>query len=63
MSDTLKRLEKIERELAVGDEAEIKVYIVTFRGPGQEPSPEESEDENPEEETQTETPEETGVRE
>jgi hypothetical protein len=43
VSDTLKRLEKLERELAVGDEVEPRVYIVTFRGPGQEPSPEESE--------------------
>jgi hypothetical protein len=42
MSNTLKRLEKIERELAPGDEVVTKAYIVTFpTAPDQEPDPDE----------------------
>jgi hypothetical protein len=42
MSDALKRLEKIEREFAVGDEVEPRVSVVQYANP--ERSPEEEEE-------------------
>jgi hypothetical protein len=44
MSDTLKRLEKIEREFALDDEVEPRVYVVLCADPREERSPEEQEE-------------------
>jgi hypothetical protein len=36
MNDTLKRIEKIEREIGVGDEVATRVFVVKFVAPGTE---------------------------